>query len=276
MSSWASVLESVRSLTATHSMSAFAGLGGAKDVAADAAEAVDPDAYWHGLDPTVRTAAAHTTSTRKPSGSPQIGGVVAAARTAGAGRARPRRCRRSPSPAANAASTAASAGGRDRDVAERRRRSARPRATSHSCGAVDAVGDRARAFEHPPPADRVHQRVVELRRPLQVGHLEARRGRTSGVAFALSTSRCSTSTNRSSRSRVALREVLGDRDAAVAPAGAADRDHQVRLALGHVLRQQEVQQRLEVLVELVEAAVAVDVRRRRGCRGPVSGRSSGS
>ena len=42
---------------------------------------------------------------------------------------------------------------------------------------------------------------------------------------------------------VALSEVLGDRDRAVATAGAADRDHQVRLALGDVLRQQEVEQR---------------------------------
>ena len=47
MSRWASVSASVRSLTATHSMSAPGGLGGAEDVAADAAEAVDPHAYGH-------------------------------------------------------------------------------------------------------------------------------------------------------------------------------------------------------------------------------------
>ena len=45
----ASVLASVRSLTATHSMSAPAALGGAEDVAADAAEAVDPHAYGHAV-----------------------------------------------------------------------------------------------------------------------------------------------------------------------------------------------------------------------------------
>ena len=39
------------------------------------------------------------------------------------------------------------------------------------------------------------------------------------------------------------REVLGDRHGAVAPARAADRDHQVRLALEHVVRQQELEQR---------------------------------
>ncbi len=44
---------------------------------------------------------------------------------------------------------------------------------------------------------------------------------------------------------IALGEVLGDRDRAVAAAGAADRDHQVRLALGDVLRQQEVEQRVQ-------------------------------
>src|SRR5262245_53495182 len=54
-------------------------------------------------------------------------------------------------------------------------------------------------------------------------------------------------------------EVLDDRDRAVAPAGAADRDGEVRLALGDVLRQQEVEQWLERLVELLEAAVAADV-----------------
>ena len=54
-------------------------------------------------------------------------------------------------------------------------------------------------------------------------------------------------------------EVLGDRDRAVAAAGAADRDHEVGLALGHVLRQQVLQQRQHALVELLQAAVAPDV-----------------
>src|SRR5438105_15790968 len=58
---------------------------------------------------------------------------------------------------------------------------------------------------------------------------------------------------------VALREVLGDRDRPVAPARAADRDHEVRLALGDVLRQQEVEQREQALVQLAEAPVAGDV-----------------
>src|ERR1700727_2102064 len=42
---------------------------------------------------------------------------------------------------------------------------------------------------------------------------------------------------------VALEKVLGDRDRTVASTGAADRDHEVRLALGAVLRQQKAQQR---------------------------------
>src|SRR4051812_47258089 len=54
-------------------------------------------------------------------------------------------------------------------------------------------------------------------------------------------------------------EVLGDRDGAVAAARAADRDHQMRLALGHVLREQIVEQRLDPLVELLQAPVAGDV-----------------
>src|SRR3954454_21008674 len=55
------------------------------------------------------------------------------------------------------------------------------------------------------------------------------------------------------------REVLGDRDRAVAPAGAADRHHEVRLALGDVLRQQVLEQRHDAVVELLQAAVAGDV-----------------
>src|SRR3954471_8227907 len=58
---------------------------------------------------------------------------------------------------------------------------------------------------------------------------------------------------------VPLAEVLGDRDRAVPAAGAADRDREVRLAFGDVLRQQEVEQRDDALVELGEAPVALDV-----------------
>ena len=101
------------------------------------------------------------------------------------------------------------------------------------------------------------------------------RGRRSGAARALSMSRCATATSRSSLVAVARGEVLGDRDRAVAPAGAADRDHQVRLALGDVLRQQEVEQRVQALVELLQAPVAADVLDDRWSR-PVSSRSSGS
>ncbi len=46
---------------------------------------------------------------------------------------------------------------------------------------------------------------------------------------------------------VALGEMLGDGHRAVAPAGAADGDDEVRLALGDVLRQQEVKQRMQAL-----------------------------
>src|SRR3954454_13156888 len=56
-----------------------------------------------------------------------------------------------------------------------------------------------------------------------------------------------------------LREVLGDRQRAVATAGAADRHHQVRLALGHELREQELQQRDHVAVELLQPAVSAHV-----------------
>src|SRR4051794_7305573 len=45
--------------------------------------------------------------------------------------------------------------------------------------------------------------------------------------------------------------VLGDRDGAVAPAGAADRHHQVRLALCYELREQELQQGDHVAVEVL-------------------------
>ena len=53
--------------------------------------------------------------------------------------------------------------------------------------------------------------------------------------------------------------MLGDRDRPVAAAGAADRDDQVRLALGDVLRQQVLEQRQHVVVELLQPAVAADV-----------------
>src|SRR4051794_40765262 len=44
-------------------------------------------------------------------------------------------------------------------------------------------------------------------------------------------------------SGVARAEVLGDRHGPMAATSAPDRDREVRLALGHVLRQQEVEQR---------------------------------
>jgi hypothetical protein len=53
--------------------------------------------------------------------------------------------------------------------------------------------------------------------------------------------------------------VLRDRHGAVLAARAPDRDHEVRLALGLVARQEVVQQRLEVVVELLQVAVAPDV-----------------
>src|SRR3954447_17256173 len=56
-----------------------------------------------------------------------------------------------------------------------------------------------------------------------------------------------------------LREVRGDPPRGGAPAGAADRHHQVRLALGHELREQELQQRDHVAVELLQPAVAAHV-----------------
>src|ERR1039458_7389122 len=58
---------------------------------------------------------------------------------------------------------------------------------------------------------------------------------------------------------IALREVLGDRHRAVAPAGATDRDHQVRLTLGDILRQQEVEQRMQAHMLLLQAPIAGDV-----------------
>jgi hypothetical protein len=88
-------------------------------------------------------------------------------------------------------------------------------------------------------------------------------------------SRWATSTKTSSRSRQrrARCSVIGHR--AVAPSGAADGDREVRLALGHVLGQQVVQQRLEALVEGLELPVAPDVVDDRWSW-PVSGRRSGS
>src|SRR5215211_6218167 len=54
-------------------------------------------------------------------------------------------------------------------------------------------------------------------------------------------------------------EVLRDHDRAVASAGAADRDDEVRLALGDVLREEILQQRQHAVVELLEPPVAPDV-----------------
>src|ERR1039457_6454542 len=58
---------------------------------------------------------------------------------------------------------------------------------------------------------------------------------------------------------VALGQVLGNRHRAVAATGASDRDHEVRLALSDVLRQQEVQQRVQSEVELLQPPIAPDV-----------------
>ena len=62
----------------------------------------------------------------------------------------------------------------------------------------------------------------------------------------------------------------------MAAARAANRDDQVGLALGEVLREQVVEQRVQVLVELVELAVAVDELDHPLVVGPVSGRRSAS
>ena len=125
----------------------------------------------------------------------------------------------------------------------------------------------------PAAAEREEDGVVERGGAREVGDLEAdvvdhRAGRLVGVAMA---GRHDDVLARA----VARREVLDDRDGAVAPAGAADRDQQVRLALGDVLGEEVVQQRLEQRVELRQPAVAVDEVDDRWSR-PVSGRSSGS
>src|SRR5690606_34971700 len=54
-------------------------------------------------------------------------------------------------------------------------------------------------------------------------------------------------------------EVLGDRHAAGPAPGAAEGDHGVRLALGDVLRQEEVEQRQDAAVEHGQPAVGGDV-----------------
>src|SRR2546423_9591894 len=53
--------------------------------------------------------------------------------------------------------------------------------------------------------------------------------------------------------------MLGDRDRPVAAAGAPDRYDEVRLALLHILVEQEVEQPLQSLVDLLQAAVAPHV-----------------
>ncbi len=58
---------------------------------------------------------------------------------------------------------------------------------------------------------------------------------------------------------ITLGQVLGDHDRTVASTGAADRDHEMRLTLGDVLRQQEVEQRMQPLIQLLQPAVARDV-----------------
>ena len=75
---------------------------------------------------------------------------------------------------------------------------------------------------------------------------------------------------------VAVGEVLGDGDGAVPPAGAAERDGQVRLALRLVLGEQEVQQRDEPVVELARACRRARRSRGRAVSCPVSSRRAGS
>ena len=148
---------------------------GAEDVAADAAEAVDPDAYWHGLEPfvlavVVRRARGYLSAVEhgvlptpvrpRPVAGPGVRGATAA---------------RNPSQA-------------------------------RLGGAVDVA-------------------VLDLDEVAAV------------------------------RAEVRA-QVLGDDDGAVAAARAADRDDEVRLPLGHVLREQVLQQRQRALVELGEATVA--------------------
>src|SRR5258708_37094907 len=58
---------------------------------------------------------------------------------------------------------------------------------------------------------------------------------------------------------IVRREVFGNRNRAVTPPGASDRDYQVRLALGDVSRQQVVEQRDQSRVEALELAVLGDV-----------------
>src|SRR5258708_23663443 len=58
---------------------------------------------------------------------------------------------------------------------------------------------------------------------------------------------------------VARSQPLGDRHRAMPATRASDRDHQVGLALGDVLGQQEVEQRDHALVELLEAPATADV-----------------
>ena len=57
---------------------------------------------------------------------------------------------------------------------------------------------------------------------------------------------------------VAMRKMRGDRDRAVAPPGATDRDHEVCLALGQVLGEQVVEQRVKPVVEGLELPIAID------------------
>src|SRR4051812_42454052 len=59
--------------------------------------------------------------------------------------------------------------------------------------------------------------------------------------------------------RVLAREALGDHHGAVAAAGAADADRQVRLALAQVVRQEVIEQRQQPLEELADAVRALDV-----------------
>ena len=57
---------------------------------------------------------------------------------------------------------------------------------------------------------------------------------------------------------VAVRQMRGDRHGPVASPGTSDRHHEMRLPLGEVLREQEVEQRVQLLVERLELPLAVD------------------
>src|SRR3954451_3471729 len=168
LSSWASVLESVRSLTATHSTSAFAACAARNTLRPMRPKPLIPTRVGMAR-PYLRSTADHLDPVPVRVG--EVRGVVARpVLRARAGRA-------VPAPAAGRRGGERRVHGglarsRHRDMAECGPRTA---AACHQpqLRAVDAVGDRARPLEHPAPADREHQGVVEARRSLEVGHLQS-------------------------------------------------------------------------------------------------------